>query len=141
MAQTKNQSGKAYDFVNVDKLKNLKEKLASRFAEKNVKVRCIDMKNLKEEIKFALEVYNSAWEKNWGFVPWTEEEFFNIADMLKTLADPRLILFLEVDNKPAGMLIVVPDYNQVMKKLNGKLDFIGILKFLVQFFYFLHSLQ
>jgi len=50
--------------------------------------------------------------------------------MLKTLADPRLILFLEVEDKPAGMLIVVPDYNQVMQKLNGKLDLIGVLKFL-----------
>jgi hypothetical protein len=119
-----------FDSVNIEKVKFLQTKLANKFAEKNVKVRCINMKNLKEEIKFALDVYNSAWEKNWGFVPWTEAEFYNIASMLKTLADPNLILFLEVENKPAGMIIIVPDFNQVMKKLNGKLDVIGILKFL-----------
>ena len=119
-----------YDFVNTDKLQNLKAKLEKKFATKNIKVRCMDMKKLKQEIHFALDVYNSAWEKNWGFVPWTEDEFFNIANMLKTLADPNLILFLEVDNKPAGMVIIVPDFNQVLQKLTGKLDLIGILKFL-----------
>jgi GNAT superfamily N-acetyltransferase len=116
-----------YNFVETKKLKVLKEKLAKKIADKNVVIRNINMRNLDSEINFALDVYNNAWEKNWGFVPWTREEFYNIADTLKKLADPRLILFLEVDKKPAGMLIVVPDYNQVMKKMNGKLN---ILKFL-----------
>jgi len=119
-----------YASVKMDRVGKMKERLAAKFNEKEVNVRCMNMKNLKEEIKFALDVYNSAWDKNWGFVPWTEKEFFNIAEMLKTLADPNLILFLEVDNKPAGMMVIVPDFNQVIKKINGKLDFIGLIKFL-----------
>ncbi|MDR0676371.1 MAG: hypothetical protein LBF97_04965 [Elusimicrobiota bacterium] len=116
-----------YDFVEIKKLQIIKEKLAKKFLEKNVVIRTINMKKIKEEINFALDVYNNAWDKNWGFVPWTKKEFYNIADMLKRLADPRLILFLEIARKPAGMLIVVPDYNQVLKKLNGRLN---IFKFL-----------
>ncbi len=109
------------------RLNFLRDKLLEKFKYKNVKVRSINLKNLDHEIEFALDVYNDAWEKNWGFVPWNSEEFYSVAKMLKNLADPRMILFLEIDSKPAGMLIVIPDYNQVMKKLNGKLN---ILKFL-----------
>ncbi|MFC1485357.1 hypothetical protein ACFL5N_02780 [bacterium] len=119
-----------YKDVNIARLKSLKKKLEKRLDDNDVNIRQIDMHNISKEVEFALDVYNEAWEKNWGFVPWTQEEFYAIVNDLKKLADPRLVLFLEVDNKPAGMLVAVPDYNQVIKKLNGKLDLIGLLKFL-----------
>lgn len=116
-----------YKKVEIDKLIRLKEKLSKKFLERNAIIRTINLHKLDDEINFALDIYNNAWEKNWGFVPWTREEFFNIAKDIKMLADPRLVLFLEVDKKPAGMMIVIPDYNQVLNKLNGKLN---IFKFL-----------
>lgn len=93
-------------------------------------VRPVNIKNFKEEIKYAVEIYNDAWEKNWGFVPWTEEEFVFQAQRLKPLIRPELVFFTFLKKEPVGMIITVPNYNEVLKKLNGKLGPIEILKFL-----------
>jgi hypothetical protein len=93
-------------------------------------VRKLDTKNFEEEIEKAVEVYNLAWEKNWGFVPWTKKEFYTIAKRLKDLLLLDTTLLAEIGGKPVGMLIAVPDYNFVMQKMNGRLFPFGILKFL-----------
>ncbi|MBN1621642.1 MAG: hypothetical protein JW871_03525 [Endomicrobiales bacterium] len=112
----------------IDRLKRLYE-----IAKKKVpglKIRKLNIKDFQNEIKKALNVYNSAWEKNWAFVPWTEKEFITIAGRLKDLLLVDTTLLAEIDGKPVGMLIAVPDYNMVMKKMNGRLFPFGILKFL-----------
>lgn len=96
----------------------------------DLKVRPVDMKNFAQEIKYAVEIYNDAWEKNWGFVPWTEKEFVSQALRLKPLIKQEFVLFAFVKNEPVGMIITVPNYNEVLKKLNGKLGPIEIIKFL-----------
>ncbi|MFC1546826.1 hypothetical protein ACFL4O_03810 [bacterium] len=108
------------------------EKVTSFIKRKNkkVNVRPIDLKNFNKDIKNALSIYNEAWELNWGFVPWTEEEFFDTAKKLKAMLFRDTTLFVEIDGEPAGMLIGVPDYNEVIKKLNGKLNLFNIIKFL-----------
>ncbi|MFN3966812.1 MAG: hypothetical protein ACK4JE_03845 [Endomicrobiia bacterium] len=93
-------------------------------------VRPVDLKKYEMEIQFIREIYNNAWEKNWGFVPWTEEEFFAQCERLKSLIVPELVLLSFIKDKPVGMLIAVPDYNFVLKKLNGKLGPLEIIKFL-----------
>lgn len=93
-------------------------------------IRKLNKKDFANEISRALAVYNSAWEKNWGFVPWTDKEFHTIADRLKSLFLIDTTLLAEIDGKPAGMLIAVPDYNQAFQKMNGKLFPFGIIKFL-----------
>jgi GNAT superfamily N-acetyltransferase len=95
-----------------------------------LKLREVNLKNFSEELKVAVEIYNEAWEKNWGFVPWTEEEFVSQALRLKPLVDPRFIIFAYLGNEPVGMLIAVPNYNEVLKKLNGRLGLVEIIKFL-----------
>lgn len=95
-----------------------------------VKIRPLDMKNLDRDIQILKDIYNSAWEKNWGFVPMTDKEFDLSAKKLKQFAVPELVLFAEIDNIPVGVTVTVPDINQVLKKLNGKLGPIEILKFL-----------
>lgn len=97
---------------------------------KNIVIRPFDVKNFEDELKRALEIYNEAWDKNWGFVPWTEKEFVNEGKALKSLVFPGTTLFVEVDGEPAGMLIAVPDYNEVLKRINGRLNLTGIMKFL-----------
>ncbi|MDR1511505.1 MAG: hypothetical protein LBS15_01820 [Endomicrobium sp.] len=77
-----------------------------------------------------VSIYNRAWEKNWGFVPWSNEEFIELASKLKVLMDPEMVIMATVASSPVGVLISLPDYNQVLKKLNGKLFPFGILKFL-----------
>jgi len=95
-----------------------------------VTIRPFNMKNFEQDIKHLKEIYNSAWEKNWGFVPMTDKEMDLTAKKLKQLADPDLVLFAEIDGKPAGVTVTIPDYNQVLKQLNGRLGPVEILKFL-----------
>jgi GNAT superfamily N-acetyltransferase len=76
------------------------------------------------------EIYNSAWNHNWGFVPMTDAETGVLAKRLKPLIVPELMIMAEVNRKPAAFFVAVPDYNQVLGKLNGALGPVGIEKFL-----------
>lgn len=96
----------------------------------HVVVRPMNMKNFKEEVERIKDIYNAAWELNWGFVPMTEKEIEFMAQQLKPIVEPRLALFAEVDGEPVGITLTIPDYNQVLKELNGTLGPINILKFL-----------
>ncbi len=94
-----------------------------------VTVRPINMKKLNDEVQIIKKIYNEAWEKNWGFVPLTDAEMNEMVKLLKPLAVPDLVLFAEINGKPVGVSITVPDYNQVLKHLNGSLGLIGLVKF------------
>ena len=67
-------------------------------------------------------------ESNWGFVPLTTEEFDYMAESLKAVVNPDLVMFAEVGGKPAGFTLSLPDFNQVLKKMNGRLLPFGIFK-------------
>lgn len=106
------------------------DKLMARIKEKeNVVIRPIDMKRFNQEVAIIKEVYNAAWELNWGFVPMTPKEMDQMAKELKPICEPDLVLFAEVNGEPVGISVTLPDFNQVLKKLNGKLSPIGVLKF------------
>ena len=90
--------------------------------------RSADMKNYSEEIERAEQVYNQAWEKNWGFVPMTEAEIEKLAADLKQVIDPELAIVAEINGEPIGVSIAIPDANQVLKHLNGRLLPFGWLK-------------
>jgi GNAT superfamily N-acetyltransferase len=96
----------------------------------NIKIRNINMKNFKNEVEKIKQIYNSAWSKNWGFIPMTDEEFDHLAKSLKQIVDPHMVFIAEVDGKPAGFSLALPDFNQVLIRLNGRLIPIGILKLL-----------
>jgi GNAT superfamily N-acetyltransferase len=112
----------------VDRLERLKDVVAAKCP--GIAVRPVNMKDYSNEIKRIREVYNDAWEKNWGFVPWTEEEFYAQCAKLKPLVVPALTLLATIGDRPVGVLVGVPDYNEVLKRLNGKFGPIEILKFL-----------
>jgi GNAT superfamily N-acetyltransferase len=80
-----------------------------------------------EKIKY---VYNQAWEKNWGFVPWTEKEMEYMAKNLKKVADPDIIILAEDGDRPIGFAFSFPNLNEALIKLNGRMTPLGILKFL-----------
>ena len=92
-------------------------------------VRAIDMKHFWRDVEKMEDVYNAAWEHNWGFVPMSAKEFRAAAKRLKPLCVPDLVLIAEVDGDPVGIALTLPDYNQVLKRLNGKLGPLEILKF------------
>jgi len=95
-----------------------------------IKIRTIRMNDFETELEIIRTIYNSAWSKNWGFVPMTEEEFRHTADDFKKIVDPDLVFLAFIDDEPAGFLLALPDYNPVLKKMNGKLFPTGLLKFL-----------
>lgn len=99
-------------------------------ARPEIKVRYINLRNLKEELTKIKEIYNNAWSKNWDFTPMTEAEIDAYAKVLKPLIVPEIVPIVEVNGEPAGMSIGLPDYNQVLKRLNGKLFPFGFIKFL-----------
>jgi GNAT superfamily N-acetyltransferase len=71
-------------------------------------------------------VYNSAWEKNWGFVPMTDAEFDKLAKDLKQLVVPELALIAEAHGEPIAFSLTVPDINQAFKKVGGRLTTFGL---------------
>ncbi|MCF8241189.1 MAG: hypothetical protein K9J16_07370 [Melioribacteraceae bacterium] len=104
-------------------LKSEKVVRISQLAAKraNLKIRQIDMKNFKEELEIVKYVYNKAWAPNWGFVPMSDDEIDLLASQLKPIVEPSLVLFGEIDNKVVGFALVMPDYNQIFKEMNGRL--------------------
>ena len=96
----------------------------------NIIIRTINMKNFQEEINIIKKIYNGAWEKNWGFVPMTDEEFNHLAKDLKAAVEPKLVLIAEVNGEPAGFSLCLPDIHEALIKINGKLLPFGIFKLL-----------
>ena len=76
---------------------------------------------MEAEIGRFLEVYNAAWERNWGFVPLTEEEVRHYAKDLKPVLDENWAFIAEKDGEPVAAGLTLPDYNQVLIHLNGRL--------------------
>ena len=107
------------------KLVRVTEKVKKRIG---IITRSADMKNYEEEIERAEQVYNQAWEKNWGFVPMTDAEIEQLAADLKQIIDPELAMVAELDGEPVGVSIAIPDANQVLMHLNGRLFPLGWLK-------------
>lgn len=93
-------------------------------------LRSMDFGNFDREVTTIKEVYNGAWAANWGFVPLTDEEFDFTAKDLKQIADPELILIAEDHGRPVGFSMALPDFNQVLIRLNGRLLPFGLLKLL-----------
>jgi GNAT superfamily N-acetyltransferase len=100
-------------------------------SEHGIMVRNMDKSDLEAEIGRFMEVYNSAWEKNWGFVPVTEEEVRFQAQNLKQILDERWAFIAERDGEVLGAALTLPDINQVTKKMNGRLLPFGWLRFLL----------
>lgn len=93
-------------------------------------VRPANMRQFPREMEAVKEIYNSAWNHNWGFVPMTDAEAESMAKRLQPLIVPELMIMAEVNGKPAAFFVAMPDYNQVLGKLNGALGPLGIVKFL-----------
>jgi GNAT superfamily N-acetyltransferase len=93
-------------------------------------VRQLELGRLDREVELIKEVYNSAWEKNWGFAPLTDAEIRRLASDLKPIVDERFALLAEVHGEPVGFALALPDYNQALKHVNGRLFPFGFLKLL-----------
>jgi hypothetical protein len=115
-------------FFLFDRLDRITERLKKR--EPQLWVRPLNLRDFDHELKIIKEIYNQAWSKNWGFVPFTEAEIDDLAKNLKPLVVPDLVLFAYWQDEPVGFSVSLPDYNEVLKRLNGKLGPLGFVKFL-----------
>ncbi len=115
-----------------DKPYRLSEVIRKRLEQKDIIIRPINLKNYKEEAANLREIYNSAWDKNLGFVPMTPKEFDYMAKDLKLVVDPDFCLIAEHKGKMIGFSLAIPDINQVLKKIRkGRLLPTGIFKLLL----------
>ncbi|WP_411914271.1 GNAT family N-acetyltransferase [Pseudocitrobacter cyperus] len=97
---------------------------------KKVTIRCINRKRFAEEMQVLREVFNSGWQHNWGFVPFTEREFAVMGEQLKYLVPDDLIYIAEIDSAPCGFIVGMPNINEAIADLNGSLVPFGWAKLL-----------
>lgn len=110
-----------------ERLVRIAEKVRHR---EGVKLRTVNLKRFGEELKVVNKIYNSAWSRNWGFVPAPEDEFLHIASDMKPLVDPDLVFIAEVGGNPIGFSLALPNFYQVLPYTNGRLFPLGLLKIL-----------
>jgi GNAT superfamily N-acetyltransferase len=100
--------------------------LAERFKRRwPVTIRPGNLRNIRGEAGRIREVYNQAWEKNWGFVPFTDAEFEFMAKEMKPLLVPEFVWIAEIGNEPVGFTLCLPDINVALRHLNGRLTRFG----------------
>ena len=102
----------------------------SRQAKTRIKIRPIVMSRLEKEIHLIREVYNEAWAKNWGFVPMDDAEFDHLAKNLKQILDPEMVCIAEHEGRAIGFSLALPNINQALIRLDGRLLPTGLLKLL-----------
>jgi len=96
--------------------------------EHGIHFRSMRKRQLEDEVTRFLDVYNAAWERNWGAVPLTAEEARHYAKDLKPVLDENWAFLAEHDGEVIGAALTLPDYNQVLIHLNGRLLPFGWLK-------------
>ncbi|MBN1200924.1 MAG: GNAT family N-acetyltransferase [Anaerolineae bacterium] len=93
----------------------------------------LNVKNIKREFEMLRAIYNKAWGRNWGFVPFSDVELDELVKELGKFVDPRTAFFASVDGKPAAFLFGIPDMNRVLRLAYprpGKPEIISLLQVL-----------
>lgn len=95
-----------------DKLVRVVEKVKKR---RNLTVRTINMRDFDAEVERFKSVYNTSWERNWGFVPMSDAEIDHLAKQLKSIIDPDLVVLVEREGKTIGVSLSLPDLNAPLR--------------------------
>ncbi len=124
---TKAKDWYAWWFADPSKVVGHLRRLATRVhRQRPVTLRSANLKNLRDESRRLREIYNQAWEKNWGFVPFTAAEIEFMTHELKPLLVPEFAWIAEIGNEPVGLTLCLPDINVVLRELNGRLTRFGL---------------
>jgi GNAT superfamily N-acetyltransferase len=108
----------------------------TRAGKYGVTIRPINLKDLEGEGQRIRTIYNQAWQKNWGFVPFTEAEADHMAKEMKPLLVAPATLLAEIGDDPIGFVIAVPDINVALRHINGRLTTFGLPIGLVKLLYY-----
>ncbi len=122
--------------VSVDNVKfdSKKSAIIKKLCDKHhISIRQVNIKDFKNELRLIVQIYNDAWANNWGYLPLDEDEFYYLAKELKSTLLPNFNFIAEIEGKPCGFSVGLPDLNQVLiHNRNGKLLPFNFLKLLWQ---------
>lgn len=110
----------------------VRQAMAPLLAAANFTVRPMNMARFAAEASLCREIYNAAWSRNWGFIPMDDEEFAYAAKDMQKMVSPDLLLIAEADGRAIGFCLTVPDFNQALQPLHGRLLPFGWLTFLLR---------
>ncbi len=102
----------------------------TRRIKKNIHIRPLNRSRFNEELQVIGDIFNDAWSENWGFIPLTKAELETMGKDLKLLVDKQFIQIAEVDGKPAAMIVALPNINEIITDLDGRLFPLGWMKLL-----------
>ena len=102
--------------------------LAKAERDGSLTVRAIDKGRFQEEIRTVVGIFNDAWSENWGFLPFSEPEVAYMAENLKPILDAGAVAIAEVEGEPAAMAVTLPNVNEAIRDLEGRLLPFGWLK-------------
>lgn len=92
-----------------------------RKVEKEAVIRPLDRSRKAEELEAVRDIFNDAWSENWSFVPFTKEEFDAVGNELMYIVPEDLAMMAEVDGRPAAFIVMVPNINEVIAGMGGRL--------------------
>jgi hypothetical protein len=114
-----------------DRLLPIIPQVAERAATKHgIRIRKMSRRHLRRELDDFAKVYNAAWSRNWGFVPYSKEDLDAYALDLQLVYERDWFMVAENDKETVAIAITVPDINQVLKKMRGRLLPLGWWYFL-----------
>jgi GNAT superfamily N-acetyltransferase len=134
---TKAKDWYAWLFLDFSRPTEQLRKIANARAGKHrVTIRPNNPKKNVEESQRLHAIYDQAWQKNWGFVPFTKAESEYMAREMKPLIVPGSILIAEVGQEPVGFAICIPDINVALRRINGRLTSFGLPIGLIKLLYY-----
>lgn len=108
-----------------------KPAVLSSLEKSTLAIRPFNPSKYQQEIATYLDIYNRSLEGTWGFTPLQPSEARHIGRELRHVLEPQFAAFVECDGKPVGALLALLDYNQILRKLNGRLFPLGFLRILL----------
>ncbi len=106
-------------------------RIAERARRKEgVEVRGLRMDRFWQDVERVKVIYNEAWSENWGAVPMSDREFQHLAKDLKSIAIPELILIAEVNDEPVAFSMTLPNTNEALARISGRLDPVSLVRLL-----------
>jgi GNAT superfamily N-acetyltransferase len=127
----------AWWFADPAKAATRLRRLAERFRKRwPVTLRPGNLKNIREESRRLRQIFNQAWQKNWGFVPFTEAEFEFMTDEMKPILVPEFTWIAEMGDEPIGFTLCLPDINVALRHVNGRLTRFGLPIGLIKLLYY-----
>jgi GNAT superfamily N-acetyltransferase len=125
----------AYEFLSSQEVRPPIARIADAVeASDDFRLRRVDLRRFRDEVEIVQRIYNSAWERNWGFMPLDAAEIAWRARTLKQIIDPRFALFIEARRgdafEPVAFGLAVPDVNEILIHLKGRLTPLAVFRLL-----------